>query len=327
MRRASLTLSALLLSAALALAGCSGTTGDGTASASVTGAPPLSDVDCADVTIDTTPGSLPQVTGDAGAEPTVTWADATDSAAAPDTLSSKVLVAGEGAEVAASDIVVSHYVGWQWGSTTPFDSSWTRGSLAAFSLDQVITGWRCGLVGLHVGDRVELSVPADYAYGTDPSAGRPTGTLVFVVDLVDTGSAASFDAATADATMVGEQALSDRGITVSGPLGAPATVAVTAGATEPTETEFIVLAQGSGEPVAADSTIMLQMAFSSWDGSVSQSSWDLGQPPQVLSMADATGLPGLVGVPGGSRVVALLPADAASGTPAFAYVVDIERVY
>lgn len=329
MRRPPLALAALLVSGALALAGCSG--GDNLpasgasaeATASTTGSAPLADVDCSTLTVDSDSDSMPTIAGDVGAEPTVTWGDGAEE---PSNVTTKVLTSGDGAEVAASDIVVGNYVGWQWGSDTTFDSSWMRGSIAAFALDQVITGWRCGLAGTHVGDRVELVIPADYGYGTDASTGAPTGTIVFVIDIVDAASADTFSSATADATMVGEQAVSDRGLTVSGDLGTGATVTVADGATQPTQTEFIVLAQGAGEAVGADSTVMLQMAFSAWDNSVSQSSWEMEQP-QVLSMATATGLSGLVGVPVGSRVVALLPADASTGTPAYAYVIDVVKMY
>jgi peptidylprolyl isomerase len=35
-----------------------------------------------------------------------------------------------------------------------------------------------------VGSRVRLDIPADLAYGDDPSGGQPAGTLRFVVDVL-----------------------------------------------------------------------------------------------------------------------------------------------
>ena len=76
-------------------------------------------------------------------------------------------------------------VGASTGET--FDSSWERGQPATFPLDQVIPGWSEGLVGMKVGGRRELVIPAEQAYGDQPPAGsgiKPGETLVFVVDLV-----------------------------------------------------------------------------------------------------------------------------------------------
>ncbi len=94
-------------------------------------------------------------------------------------------VVGEGAEVAEGGQVLAHYVGID-ATGTEFDSSWERGEPAAFGLDQVIAGWTEGLVGMKVGGRRTLVIPADMAYGDDDSSGRPTGTLIFTVDMVGT---------------------------------------------------------------------------------------------------------------------------------------------
>ena len=82
--------------------------------------------------------------------------------------------------------VVAHYVGVD-AQGNQFDSSWRNGDPAKFSLDQVIPGWSEGLVGMKVGGRRTLVIPADKAYGNTPVAGRPAGTLIFVVDLVGAG--------------------------------------------------------------------------------------------------------------------------------------------
>ena len=51
----------------------------------------------------------------------------------------------------------------------------------------VIAGWDRGLVGMKVGGRRELVIPARLAYGRlgAPPAVRPGETLIFVVDLID----------------------------------------------------------------------------------------------------------------------------------------------
>lgn len=92
-------------------------------------------------------------------------------------------IVGEGAEVPEGGTVVAHYVGVD-ATGTQFDASWDRGEPATFGLAQVIPGWTEGLVGMRVGGRRTLIIPADMAYGDDASRGGPTGTLVFTIDLV-----------------------------------------------------------------------------------------------------------------------------------------------
>lgn len=322
MRRTHLALSALVVSAALALAGCSGDTSETKASATP-GATPTA-VDCAALTVDSENAALPAVAGDAGAEPTLTWT----GQEAPANLTVQTLTAGSGPQIQQTSTVTVQYAGWQWGTDTTFDSSYQRGKPASFPLNQVIPGWKCGLAGHNVGDRLLMSIPGDLAYGdASPSAAaadaqqQPTGPLVFVVEVTASSNG------TADATMEGEQAVADRGVTVTGELGKEASISVNAGAAEPTSTEVIVLARGTGAPITAEDSLQVNLAFSSWDGQIVQSSWKGSGQPQYIPLAQAPNLQGLVGVPVGSRVVVLMAAGTSGeGTPMkpYAYVIDIE---
>lgn len=127
------------------------------------------------------------VTGALGAEPAV----AVDTAAAPAT---ELLVAdaaeGTGAQVAPNDTVTAHYAGYGAATGQLFDASWSRGTPATFPLAKVIQGWQEGLVGMKVGGRRVLVIPADMGYGQTPPPGsgiQPGETLIFVVDLVAIG--------------------------------------------------------------------------------------------------------------------------------------------
>jgi len=70
-----------------------------------------------------------------------------------------------------------------------FDASWNRGAPLDFSLGrgQVIKGWDDGIVGMKVGGRRKLVIPAALAYGERGAGGviKPGEALIFVVDLVD----------------------------------------------------------------------------------------------------------------------------------------------
>ena len=95
---------------------------------------------------------------------------------------------GDGAEAKTGDTISAHYVGVAHSTGEEFDASWTRGTPLAFRLGvgQVIKGWDDGIVGMKVGGRRKLTIPADLAYG-DRGAGaaiKPGETLIFVVDLV-----------------------------------------------------------------------------------------------------------------------------------------------
>ena len=124
-------------------------------------------------------GNFPSISGDdtpviaagKGSEPT-------------DKVLVKTLKQGDGAVVCPGATIKANYVGALWDGTV-FDSSYQRGDAAEFSLKQVVKGWTYGLAHTHVGDRVELVIPASLGYGDRANAKIPANsTLVFVVDIV-----------------------------------------------------------------------------------------------------------------------------------------------
>ena len=99
-------------------------------------------------------------------------------------LVSKDLIEGTGPEVKATDTIYVRYLGVQYSDGKVFDGNYEK-IPAALSLQGVIKGWTAGLTGKKVGSRVELIIPADQAYGNESANGStPTGTLVFVVDIL-----------------------------------------------------------------------------------------------------------------------------------------------
>jgi peptidylprolyl isomerase len=108
---------------------------------------------------------------------------------APTELVIEDLVVGDGAEAKAGDSISAHYVGVAHSTGEEFDASWNRGSPLDFRLGvgQVIKGWDDGIVGMRVGGRRKLIIPAKLAYGDRGAGGsiKPGEALIFVVDLVD----------------------------------------------------------------------------------------------------------------------------------------------
>lgn len=106
----------------------------------------------------------------------------------PDELKTEDLKPGDGEEVQAGDTVTAHYIGVSCSTGKVFDSSWSRGEPAEFSLGQVIEGWQEGLPGMKVGGRRLLVIPPAKGYGEtgSPPDIAPNETLYFVVDMVAT---------------------------------------------------------------------------------------------------------------------------------------------
>ncbi|MFI5036161.1 MAG: FKBP-type peptidyl-prolyl cis-trans isomerase [Acidimicrobiales bacterium] len=107
---------------------------------------------------------------------------------APTDLVVEEIVIGEGDVATAGRTAVVHYVGVSASTGQEFDASWNRGETFTFPLGAgyVIAGWDQGVVGMRVGGRRRLVIPAHLGYG-DRGAGdviTSGETLIFVVDLV-----------------------------------------------------------------------------------------------------------------------------------------------
>lgn len=82
----------------------------------------------------------------------------------------------------ATDVVTVHYTGWA-SDGRMFDSSVARGTPSTFPLDRVMAGWRECVQLMQRGEKRRCWVPQDLAYRG--AAGRPTGTVVFDIELID----------------------------------------------------------------------------------------------------------------------------------------------
>jgi peptidylprolyl isomerase len=219
-------------------------------------------------------------------------------------------------------VLLADYTGVLWDSGEEFDSSWSRGEPAAFGIgvEAVIPGWDSGLVGQRVGGRVLLVIPPDLGYGDEGSGEIPGGaTLVFVVDIRDTFSAADASGGTPVTDLpAGLPA-------VTGDPGTQPTIDVS-GVTAPDESSSTVVIEGTGESIDATAAIAAHAVQASLeDGEVLFTTWDTA--PVGLS---AEALPGLAealdGAATGTRVVTLISADDNEGQP-LVLVVDVLGSY
>lgn len=98
----------------------------------------------------------------------------------------KVLKAGNGPTPKATDKVRTHYHGTLIDGTV-FDSSVQRGEPAEFPVSGVIRGWTEALQLMKVGDKWQLFIPSELAYGARGAGGviGPNATLVFEIELLE----------------------------------------------------------------------------------------------------------------------------------------------
>ncbi|MCA9148492.1 MAG: FKBP-type peptidyl-prolyl cis-trans isomerase [Planctomycetales bacterium] len=98
----------------------------------------------------------------------------------------KVVKAGAGASPKASDAVRVHYRG-RLVDGTEFDSSYKRNEPAEFGVGDVIPGWTEALQQMKVGDRWQLVLPPEAAYGENgsPPVIGPFAVLIFDIELLD----------------------------------------------------------------------------------------------------------------------------------------------
>ena len=86
------------------------------------------------------------------------------------------------------DMLLVHYEG-KLQDGTVFDSSYERGTPFQFQLGvgDVIPGWDQGVAGMREGEKKELVIPPESAYGEQgvPGVIPPNATLTFQVELLE----------------------------------------------------------------------------------------------------------------------------------------------
>jgi len=220
-----------------------------------------------------------------------------------DATKSKVLKAGTGPVVAETNYVDVNYQGVNAYTGKTFDSSFTRGQSAQFPLSGVVAGFKTGLVGKHVGDRVLVVMPGKDGY--DGSGGSGDGSiligdsLVFVVDILDIDYAKPYGTPVAPKAGLPTVAVDANGVP---------SVTINSATAAPTATVIEPLIAGSGtRKVAATDSIAVHYRMYSWK--TGKLLTDSFADPDSGNLSDA--LPcwkeGLVNQPLGSRIMLVCP--------------------
>ena len=251
--------------ATLVIAACGGddddtastatTTGDSTATTAVTS-----------TVVDDTASSSPPSTVPVSV-PTVEV-----PAETPTELDVTVITPGSGREAVEGDSVFVNYVGVRSEDGTEFDNNYGGTPLpVTLGAGGVIPGWEQGLEGSQGGERLQLDIPAELAYGDQPPGEpiQPGDALSFVIDV----AAVVPKADPADAPTAADVPVSDE----------PAA-----------EVAVEDLSAGEGDTLEAGTTGVVQLAAARGDtGELLRSTWEGGQPQLVVLSPDQL-LEGLV---------------------------------
>jgi peptidylprolyl isomerase len=275
MRRTPLALAALV---ALTLVACGGDDDDDAASSTVA----ATDVSLVPVT--TVPGSAPDVS----------VPDVSIPAAIPTELGITTLTPGSGPEAAEGDTVYVNYVGVRSEDGEEFDSNFGGEPLpVTLGAGGVIAGWDQGLVGSTAGERRQLDIPNDLAYG-DQARG----------DVIQAGDALTF---VIDVLAV---------VPPTDPADAPVTTELPLSSELLEESTVEDLRVGEGATLeAGDTGIFHLVAARADDGTELQSTWT--GAPQAVPVVEGTLIDELItGLPGmqvGGRRLIRVPYNPDSG--------------
>jgi len=104
----------------------------------------------------------------------------------PSGLQYRIINKGNGKKPTLDSFVTTHYTGRTIHGKV-FDSSIDRGEPASFPVNGVIKGWTEILQLMSVGEKIELTIPSELAYG-EQGAGPdipPYSTLIFELELLE----------------------------------------------------------------------------------------------------------------------------------------------
>jgi FKBP-type peptidyl-prolyl cis-trans isomerase len=252
--------------ATLVVAACGGDDDDDTASTATTTADPTATTAVTSTVVDATASSSPPSTVPASVPAVEVPAET------PTELVVTVITPGSGPEAAEGDSVFVNYVGVRSEDGTEFDNNYGGTPFpVTLGAGGVIPGWEQGLEGAQGGERLQLDIPAELAYGDQPPGEpiQPGDALSFVIDVA---------------------AVIPKADPADGPTAADVPVSDEAAA----EVAVEDLTAGEGDTLEAGTTGVVHLAAARGDtGELLRSTWEGGQPQLVVLSPDQL-LEGLV---------------------------------
>ncbi|MFI6316104.1 FKBP-type peptidyl-prolyl cis-trans isomerase [Nonomuraea sp. NPDC050556] len=243
-----------------------------------------------------------KVGGAFGAKPTIVFPGGEPA----DTLQIDELTSGKGTQLRTGDLAIVQYTAhiWDGEENRLVDSSFNRGTPAAFPVGSLLPGLDKALRGRKVGSRVIAAIPPGEGFGANPPRGiGASDDLFYVVDILGTHPKG--------ASVGGGGSLA--GVRVGGSRPK----IVIPGTAAPPRFASKVLAKGAGPRTEAGQLLVTQYEGAVWAGRrVFDSTWTSGQP-RAFKIGDGSVIKAwdkaLVGVPVGSRVAIIAPPSSAYG--------------
>lgn len=182
----------------------------------------------------------------------------------------RVIESGDGKSPTAADFVTVHYAG-RLIDGSEFDSSYKRGEPATFPAGRLIPGWTEALQLMQVGDKWELAIPSEIAYGANGAGGVIPGdaTLVFDVELL---GVMTLEEAKAEAQKQAEAFKIQQLAFLEANAKEDGVVETESGL------QYRVIEEGEGKSPTAESQVTVHYAGTLIDGSEFDSSYKRGEP-------------------------------------------------
>jgi peptidylprolyl isomerase len=213
----------------------------------------------------------------------------------------QVLSEGNGAKVPDAGPVEVNYYGVNGRTGKVFDESFSGGKSIAFNVDEVIAGFKKGLVGQKQGSRVVIAMPGKDGY--DASGGTQDGsiqvgdTLIFVVDIVAIPLTGPQGDAVKPAAGLPTVADKDGKPEITIPKSDP-----------PKDLKAQPLIKGKGKKIAETDQVTINYRWVAWkDGRLLEETYGAKPATTALSGLLPGMVKGLTGQTVGSRVLLVVP--------------------
>ncbi len=254
-------------------------------------------------------GKFPAVSGELGQAPKME----AGAGKAPTSLQVRVLHEGDGRKVTAKDQVLMDTLGNLWDGKTVMTTFRMGDSAQGYAMSEVIPGWKQALVGKKLRSRVQVTVPPQLGFQGEAAKRIPTdSTMVFVIDLLSAMDLSDVSALKQGKKIAKSFSKLPPGLKISGAPGTQPQLIIDPAFPAPQTKQVIMLYQGKGpnlEPDDFPGVHLTAATYEQGEWSDVSSSWPSGKMVSTPSTVQST--PQFLGVPVGSRMVMIEPAEGA----------------
>ena len=254
-------------------------------------------------------GKFPAVSGELGQAPQME----AGAGKAPTSLQVRVLHQGDGRKVTAQDQVLMDTLGNLWDGKTVMSTFRIGDAAQGYAMSEVIAGWKQGLIGKKLGSRVQLTVPPKLGFQGEAAKRIPAdSTMVFVIDLISAMDLSDVSALKQAKKIDKSFEKLPKGVKITGAPGSQPQLSIDPDMPAPELKQVIMLYQGKGPKLEPDDFPGVHLTAASYqqgEWSKVSSSWESGKMVSTPTTVQTT--PQFLGVPIGSRMVMIEPAEGA----------------